>query len=161
MAGSGASAWAVILSVNAPPILSIEDDTGPFTLTFTSFLKGSQSDTRVVNYRVRANNMTSGTFPGAVSARLSEPFDNADLEASPESYQNLGSPNFATLSRSQSGFQTISTTGTPLADKQPGQGTEDMCLDGQLTVAWRSTLTQDAPAGSQNRSLIVTLRDGN
>ena len=68
LASSGVSAWAVILSIAAPPILSIEDDTGPFTLTFTSFLKGSQSDTRVVNYRVRANNMTSGTFPGASAA---------------------------------------------------------------------------------------------
>lgn len=156
-----ASAGAVILNLNAPPILSIEDDSGPFALTFPDFLQGSQSTPQTVTYRVRANHMSPGLLPAAISARLGEAFDYADLEADVQGYRNSGIPNFATLQEAQNGFRTVETTNTPLADKHPGQGAGDRCLDGQLTMTWRATLKRDAPAGTQSRSLIVTLRDGN
>ena len=156
-----ASAGAVLLNLNAPPILSIEDDSGPFTLTFPDFLQGSQSSPQAVTYRLRANHMSPGLLPAAVSARLGEAFDHADLEADVQDYRNLGTPNFATLQEAQNGSRTVETADTPLADKHPGHGAGDRCLDGQLTVTWRATLKRDAPAGTQSRSLIVTLRDGN
>jgi len=153
-------AYAIVCEVDVPPILSIEADTESLTLSFSDFAKGSRSNTQLVAYRVRANTMSHGRVLQAVSARLSESFSYADLEADVEGYRNLGENNFASLEEARSGFQPIKTTETPLANKRPGEGWGDRCLDGQLLVVWQATLTQDAPAGTQNRSLIVTLRDG-
>ncbi len=155
------SAWAVILNLNVPPILSFEYDGGPFTLPFSSFLEGSRSGTHAVTYRIRANQMNFGMLPAAISVRLGEAFDHVRLEAYVQAYQNLGPSNFATLRESRSGFQTIETVDKPLADKQAGQGEGDPCLDGHLTVIYGAILKDDAPAGTQTRSVIVTLHDGN
>ncbi len=153
-------ALALICEVDAPPVLSITDEVGPFTLTFNDFTKDTLSTTQSVDYRIQANTMASGTVQNALSARLDNLFSNADLEGDVQGYTNLGNSDFARLVEAQSGFVVIKTSDTRLADKTGGQGHGRRCLDGKLSILWRSKLTQEAPAGTQSNLLIVTLRDG-
>lgn len=162
LAAPAGSALGLIITLDAPAVLSISDETGSFTLAFSGFLQGTVSGTQSVTYRVEANNMTAGTVQGAVSARLQETASGIDLEADVGGYQNLGNSNFAALQESQSGYRVVSTDQTSLADKTPGIGAgNDKSLDGNLTVTWRAKLTADAPAGQQSRFLVVTIREGN
>lgn len=154
-------ASAMVCELNAPPVLSITDETGDFTLTFTDFVSGAFSTTQEVSYRVQANNMAAGTVSPAVTAELGSAFDTAALEADVSAYSNLGEPEFSVLEEAQPGYIEIGTSATSLARKKPGTGHGEYCLDGSLVITWRAKLTIDAPAGSENRSLIVTLRDGN
>ncbi len=155
------TASALIITLDSPPVLSISDETGSFTLSFPGFLQGTVSGTQSVTYRIEANNMTAGTVQGAVSARLQETANGIDLEADVTGYQNLGNSNFAMLQESQSGYRVVSSAQTFLADKTPGNGAgNDKRLDGNLTLSWRARLTADAPAGQQSRFLVVTLREG-
>ena len=159
--GTARCAWALIITLDAPPVLSISDDnTGSFTLTFPSFLQGTLSSTQSVLYRIQANNMVNGTVSGAVSARLDEAFDGIDLEGAVTGYQNLGGNNFASLHESQSGYRVIQTGQTSLTDKMPGTGTGDTNLDGNLTITWRGRLTTNAAAGQRSHFLIVTILEG-
>ena len=158
--GTARCAWALILTLEAPPVLSISDDTGPFTLTLPDFLQGTLSSTQSVIYRIQANNMVKGTVSGAVSARLDQAFDGMDLEGDVAGYQNLGSNSCASLQESQPGYQVIQTTGTSLADKMSGTGGGDTNLDGNLTITWRARLTANASAGQRSRFLVVTIREG-
>lgn len=160
-AGSWASAWAMICDVDVPPVLSITDETGDFTLSFADFAAGSLSSTQDVTYRVQANNMAGGTVSPAVTAELGSAFDLATLEGDVSSYSNLGESEFSILEESDPGYVAIGTSATPLTTKKPGTGHGEHCLDGNLVVTWRAKLTADAPAGSESRSLIVTLKDGN
>ena len=153
-AGWVRSAWAVILTWSSPPVLSITDSMGSFTLSFPDFLNGTTSATQSVTYRVRANNMPGGELSGAVSARLDQLFEGIDLQADVNTYQNLGTPSYALLQEAQSGYWTVQTAQTALANKTAG-----VLLNGTLTVTWRARLTADAVAGQRSRFLVVTLRD--
>ena len=158
--GTGTYSWALVFQIDVPPVLSLTEETGSFTLTFSDFLKGSRSSTFTTIYRIQTNNMVAGIVKGAVSGHLSEPFEPVELEAAVEGYQNSGENRFAHLVGSEPHFKAVGAQATPLADKETGQGSEDRCLDGRLTVTWRATLKENTPAGSQNRVLIVTLHDG-
>ena len=150
----------LILTLDSDPVLSISDDTGPFTLSFANFLQGTLSTTQSVAYRVQANNMVAGTVPGAVSAQISQEVNGILLEGDVEGYQNLGGDNFSSLQEAQSGFRTVPATLTAMADKVPGSGSGNFNLDGNLTITWRARLSSDAAGGSRSRFLIVTLREG-
>ncbi len=160
LAGAGQPASALIITLEAPTVLSISDATGPFTLTFPDFVSGTVSGTQTVVYRVQANNMTAGAVQGAVSARLEQTLDRMEMEADVNGYQNLGGGTFAVLEEAISGYQAIQASETSLADKVAGTGSGDASLDGNLTVTWRARLTAEAPAGQQSRFLVVTVREG-
>lgn len=160
-AGPWRPAWALILEVDVSPVLSTTDETGNITLTFSDFVKGAVSSTQAVTYRVQANNMAGGTVSPAVTAELASAFDIATLEADVSSYSNLGDSEFSTLEEGESSYVAIGTSATPLANKKPGTAHGEYCLDGNLVITWRAKLTADTPAGSESRSLIVTLKDGN
>jgi hypothetical protein len=158
------SVWAGFgLNGRVPPVLSISDSTGSFTLYFDSFQKGSHSTVEVVTYRIQANNMAQGKVRGAVSVKVSPALPKKSgliLEGDVQGYQNLGKKKFAELEESKKGYRMIDKKETSLADKKKGQGSGDLCLDGELRIAWRSSLTRHAPAGKREVSLIVTLIDG-
>ena len=151
----------MICDVNVPPVLSISAETGDFTLTFSGFLTGAVSSTQEVTYRVQANNMAAGTVSPAVTAELGSAFGAAALEGDVSGYSNLGESEFSNLEEGEPGYIEIGTSSTALANKKPGTGHGEYCLDGNLVVTWRARLIADTPAGSENRSLIVTLKDGN
>ena len=161
LAASWTPASAMICELDAPPVLSITDETGDFTLTFTDFVSDSLSSTQEVTYRVQANNMAAGTVSPALTAELGSAFDTAVLQGGLSSYSNLGESEFSTLEEAQPGYVDIGTSATSLAKKNPGTGHGEYCLDGNLVITWRAKLTADTPAGSEIRPLIVTLRDGN
>ena len=159
--GLESNGWALVCDIGVPPTLSIEEDNSSFTLSFTDFVSGTHSSTHGARYRIECNHMAAGAVSEAVSAKLGEIFESAKLEASVDSYENVGDSSYATLSAAYSGFEEVRTSTKSLANKQTGAPCCDTCLDGWLNVTWRAILTQDTAAGSQNRSLIVTLRDGN
>ena len=145
----------------SPPVLSISDDIGSFTLTFSNFLQGSVSSTQEVAYRIQANNMMTGSVQGVVSARLQQTFSGIDLEVDVTAYQNLGVPSSANLQESVAGRQVVNTTGVSLANKTPGNGNNDKVVDGNLGILWQARLTGNVIAGSRTTGLVVTLKDGN
>ena len=152
---------AMVCELDAPPVLSITDETSDFTLTFIDFVAGAVSSTQEVTYRIQANNMAAGTVSPAVTAELASLFGTAEIQADVSSYTNVGEDCFSTLQEVDAGPITITDSATSLANKGPGDGYCDHCLDGNLVISWRAKLTADTPAGSENRLLIVTLRDGN
>jgi hypothetical protein len=152
--------WALILEVQAPAVLSISDSPDSLMLTFTDFLPGAKSDVQVATYRIRANQMSAGYVQGAVSGALTSPFPQMVLEADVLGYRNLGTSGYARLKESVPGYRKMEGIATSLADKIAGTGVWDLCLDGELTVAWRAGLTSPAAAGQERRTLILTLRDG-
>ena len=154
-------AHAMICELDAPPVLSITDESGDITLSFIDFVAGAVSSTQEVTYRVQANNMAGGVVSQAVTAELGSAFDMAVLQGDVSSYSNLGESEFSTLEEAQPGYVDIGTSATSLADKNPGTEHGEHCLDGNLVITWRAKLTSDTPPGSESRPLIVTLRDGN
>ncbi len=160
--GSGAcvSAWALILSVSAPPVLSVANDTGDnITLTFTH---GTESSTQDVAYRIRSNNMALGTVDPAVTIALVSPLGLADLKADVSGYTNRGHSQLATLAETQPGYVPVQASPTALAKKLPGQGAGDSVLDGVLHVTFQAQLVEDNPeAGSESATVIFTVVDGN
>lgn len=156
----GVYAWAIICTVEAPPVLSITDNTGPFTLVFNNFREGTNSTPEVVTYTIQANQMAAGTLTGAISANLSDLFTEINLKADVDSYTNAGDPGFASLSESSGGDIVVGNVSTNLANKTPGTGQGDACLDGTLSITWKATLTKDHPGGSETRIVTVTLKDG-
>lgn len=149
----------LILDIEVAPELSVGSQASGFTLVFSGYREGSESTSEVALYDVRANNMAGGRLTGALTARLSEPFENMDVEASVQDYQNSGGSELSTLRASKADFQTVGTESVSLADKEPGQGVWDLCLEGRVAVAWRARLKRNAPAGTQSRILFVTLKD--
>lgn len=148
------------ISVHVEPELSIQAEDASLTLTFSDFREGSRSGTAVAAYRLRANNFRPGTLREAVSVQTrGEAFEGIELEAAFQSYQNLGPADFCRLEAAQDDFEAVGTDPLALADKKPGSGRGDLCADGRLVIAWRATLTRDLPAGTQTRSVLVTLKD--
>ncbi|MBI4972083.1 MAG: hypothetical protein HZC17_09700 [Candidatus Omnitrophica bacterium] len=152
---------AFIVTINAPPVLSIIDDTGGFLLlSFDGFSPGSETNVGVVNYTIQSNTMATGTVADALSARLSGPFTDIEFKASAGSFTNAGTPDFSSLQSTSAGFITIGIADVALASKQPGTGDGDVLLDGTITVNYKAVLSTDHAAGIENQSLIVTLKDG-
>ncbi len=154
------NAGAVILTVGAPPVLSISASVGVIVLEFPNFLPGTDSNSEQVVYTVQSNTMAAGTINGAISAALSDDFEHVDFKGDVDSYSNLGDPSFASLAESSGGFVTIATTTTDLADKTPGTGQGDICIDGTLTITWKGTLNSVMPAGTDAQILTLTIVDG-
>ena len=159
--GWASPSQALDCSVSAPAVLSISDTVGSFTLTFTNFVSGTVSSSQAITYTVQGNKMLAGTVNGAVTASLGTAFSGMSLECDVGTYTNLGDADHALLAESSSGFFAVGATSTALANKTPGSGSGDTCLDGTLGVTWRTVLQADLKSGSQNRTLTVTLKDGN
>ena len=159
-AAGAAQATGPIFSFNSPPILHLSADKGSFTLTFKDFIQGSWSDAETVTYRVRANNMAAGTVRGAVSADLQDELEEITLAAEVGEFQNQGEAGFAGLAKAGSKALEIHSGQTALVDKTPGGGSFDLCVDGEIQVAWKGQLKADVPEGKQHQRLVVTVRDG-
>ena len=162
------AAWATAVNdadtvtVAVPSILSINDDTGNFTLTFQSTSTNGITDFKTVGYNVSANNMPNSALVGALSAKVSPALTGMNLRAlAGRTYTNNGTASNAVLSEAPTGVVAIGTTATGIMDKPALAGTSGQILNGVAFVAWQAQATRDLTAADsgQATTLTVTLKD--
>jgi hypothetical protein len=143
------------VTATVPSLINITADTANFTLTFSDFVSGSASDTKTVNYTVKANNVTKTT--GVVTGQLGALFTGIDLKASVGTYTKASGN--ARLLASTAGYVTIlAASATNLADRTidaaPGK-----TIRGILPITYRATATADLDAGTQSNTLTISFID--
>jgi hypothetical protein len=143
------------VTTTVPSLISIAADTANFTLTFSDFVTASETNTQLVNYTVKANNMTRTL--GVVTGQLSALFTGMDLRADVGTYVKASGD--ARLVESAAGFITIgNVTAVNLAnraiDTAPGKK-----IRGVLPVTYKAVATADLDAGSQNQTLTISFID--
>ena len=163
--GRSSRAWAltaddadtVTMDVNA--VLSISDTVGNFTLTFSDYVSGTDSSTQVVNYLVKANNVALAATTGIVSAKISALIQGIDLKGDVGTITNDGTDGNILLTESASGFTTMTTSATNMADKGVTSGDQGGVLRGTVPITWKGTTTVDRKSGTDNVTLTVTVKD--
>ena len=166
MAVSG-TAWATsvddadTITVTVPTVLSISDEAGNFTLTFTSAANGGTTNFQTVGYIVQSNNMPNSALAGALSAKISTLLDGINIRAlSSRTYTNAGSASNAVLTESPGGAVTVGTSLVPLMDKPSSSGSSGKILSGTAFVAWQAQATRDLTFTDGGQvTLTVTLKD--
>ncbi len=141
------------------PALSIQDDAGDFALTFDRRAAGSESNSRVVNYRVSGNSLPTGPLPGVVSASVSGAAEGIDLKADVGQFVNNGTEGNILLHAASSGEQVVGQVPVALAGKEATTGTQASVINGTLPVAWKASATQDLSSGNYPVTLTVTVKD--
>lgn len=160
-------AWAAsvddvdTVTLTVPTILSISDETGNFTLTFTSAANGGTTNFQTVGYAVRSNNMPNSELTGALSARINALRDGINIRAlGARAYTNNGSASNAVLVEDPAGPVTVGTSLTDLMRKPALAGASGRILSGTAFVAWQAQATRDLTAAdSGSVTLTVTLKD--
>lgn len=155
-AATSTATHAVTVTVNS--IISLSADQSAFTLTLPDFLSGTESNTQVVNYTVKANNIAQAVGAPALSANLGSLFSNTDLKATVGSYSATGgaAATLAAASGAGSGsYVTIGTSSTTLATR----GGTTKIMRGSIPVTYKAVATADLPAGSSTQTVTVTLTD--
>ncbi len=161
------SAWASTVddartvTVSVPTILSITDETGPFTLTFADAASGGTTNGQTVGYIVKSNNMPNSALTGALSAKISGLLDGITIRANPgRTYTNAGSASNAVLQESSASFINLGTTAVNVMDKPALAGASGKILSGTAFVNWGAVATRDLSLADGGAvTLTVTLKD--
>src|SRR3990167_7828917 len=74
------------VTVSVPSQISITADTTNFTLTMADFIAGSESDTKTVNYTVKANKVTAADGATVLKGQLNALFTGLDLKGDVGTY---------------------------------------------------------------------------
>ena len=104
---------SVQLQINSQPAIDFTADQTSFTLTFSDFKKGSTTNTVDVTYSIMANDVVR--LDGVILGKLDDLFPSIDFQVDFGSYTKKGGN--AHLVESASGFVTMTTSDTPLANK--------------------------------------------
>ncbi len=149
------------ITVAVPAILSISDETGNFTLTFTSASNGGTTNFQTVGYAVQSNNMPNSELAGALSAKINALKDGVNIRAlGSRNYTNAGSASNAVLAEDPVGPVTVGTSATALMKKSTSTGDAGKILSGTAFVAWQGQATRDLTASDSGPvTLTVTLKD--
>ena len=161
------AAWALTandadsVTVTVPTILSISDDVGNFTLTFTGSAAGSTTNGQTVGYIVDANNMPNTALTGALSAKISALLSGITIRANPaRTYVNDGSASNAVLTESTAAVINLGTTAVNIMDKPASAGSSGKILHGRAFVNWGAVADTDVTtANGGTVTLTVTLKD--
>ena len=143
------------VSVNVSSELSIAASASDISLNFADYASGTNSSTQDITYTVSCNNMIQGDGSLALKAKLDSLYTNIDFKADPGTYTKSGGN--TELVEASSGFITVGTTDTALANKGNSTG-DGKVLDGTIAVTYMATATDDLASGPQgNRFLDVVL----
>ncbi|OGW72150.1 MAG: hypothetical protein A2Y02_03485 [Omnitrophica bacterium GWA2_52_12] len=144
------------VTVRVPEILSITADTTAFTLTFSDFANGSESDTKTVVYSVMSNDMRQADGDAAMTGNVDFLFDRVDLRAQVGSYTKVaGNTNLAAASAN---YVSIADTNTTLANKaNTDVGTDGTTMKGTIPITYKAVAQGDVPSGDQTHFLFITL----
>lgn len=168
------SAWAATaddsdsVTVTVDPVLSISDEVGDFTITFTNATGSAAGDVstgQTVGYIVKSNTMPNAALTGALSAKLSTTLTNIEIRGTTDgtSYVNDGSASNAILeavNTDTANPTVIGTTATSMFNKPSSTGTAGKILDGRAFINWNAKATADlVPGDGGTVTLTVTLKD--
>ena len=157
--GAALAQSSFILTISVQPELRLSSQEGSLPLIFQTHTHGSRSNVRTASYRIQANNLSSGSIQGFVTAKLKDPLERIELSVSFQNYENLGEKRSSVLRAVQPGFQPVTTVGTALANKEGEDRGGSRVLDGHMILAWQATATADLPAGPQTASVRITVKD--
>jgi len=132
----------------------MQADQANFTLAFSDFASGSVSGNQVVNYSVKANNVTKTV--GVVQAQLNSLFTGVNFQANAGPYSLTGGN--ASLLASNSGFVTVGTSATNLYNRNKLSGNGNIVY-GSFPVTYQATATSDLSPSSSTSTLTVTFID--
>lgn len=150
--GNASPADSVPLQIQVAEFLSLQASSSSMTLVFNNFTSGSMTNTVSMSYDVSSNNARQAT--NVFLANLTTLFPQIDLQADFASYANNGGN--ARLVEAASGFVTIGTTNTTLANKQT-ISSNGRTLIGTATVNYRAVAKADLEAGNQVGYLTITV----
>jgi len=159
--GGGVPAWAASsqtshdVTITFRGVLSIQEDTGDFSLTFNDFVKGTDSTVQRVRYRVRASGMTEAALEDVISSKIDTLVNGIDLRADMARMRFSGSS--VQLQEQNAGYATVITDSVALAKKSATPGRR--LLNGIIDINWKGTATEDLAAGTYSTDLIVTLKN--
>jgi hypothetical protein len=143
------------VTASVPSTLSIAADTSNFTLTFSDFVSGAETNVQPVVYTVRGNNVTKTT--GVVAGQLSDLFTGMDLQAKVGPYTKT-SGNASLLASSGNFTSILATSAVGLADRVLDSGS-GKSINGKLPIDYKAVATQDLDAGDQTKTLTVSFID--
>ena len=144
------------VTVTVPEVLSLTADTTAFTLTFSDWVSGSETDTKTVVYSVNSNDMGQADGDTAMNANLDFLYDRVDFKAKVGTYTKIsGNTELAAISAN---YVTIGTANTAIVKKANTQASTDgKLLKGTLPITYKAVASANVPAGPQTHLLFITL----
>ena len=130
------------VSVTVPPVLSLTASATSFTLTYSDYLAGSESDIQSVTYNAMCNGLTPS---GRVEVRLGALTPGMDFKADAQPYAKQSGS--ASLVKANSGYQTVGTAGVKMYD-QKTDSDSGMTTRGSFVVNYKVTATTDLGVGT-------------
>ncbi len=141
-------------TVSVPDSLAISADTTDVVLTFSNYVKDSESTSQTVNYTVLSNNMRQADGAAAINVNLDALYDRVDLKAKVGTYTKVTGN--TSLAAANADFVTIGTSNLGVALKTGSTG-DGKILNGTLPITYKAVATADMPTGNQTHLLFVTL----
>ena len=144
------------VTITVPEVLSLTADTGNFTLTFSDWVSGSETDQKTVVYSLESNDMGQADNDTAMNANIDFAYDRIDLKAKVGAYTKVaGNTEVAAIDPD---FVTIGTANVAIAKKaNTTAGSDGKLLKGTLPITYKGVATGDVPSGPQTHLLFITL----
>ncbi len=142
------------VTIIVPESLSFSGDTSAFSLEFPDTNKGSETDTKTVNYSIRGNNVSRQV--GVIQAQLNGTFKNVRLLANVGSY-NKQSGN-ASLTPSNAGFVEIGDQSVNLCDRKIDSGSGKI-LRGSIPILYKASASDVLESGQFSQNLVLSICD--
>lgn len=144
----------IVLHINAERSLNFTSDQLSFNFTFPDFRNGSVTNTAQATYTFSAND--AGRMQNLVLARVDQELTGVRFEAQMGPFTKTSGN--AHLVPSHSGFVSLTTADTGLADKVIDEG-DGLVLDGTASITYRAVATQDLTAGQRYAVITVSFVD--
>ena len=151
-AAQTASAQQVTISV--PNINEITSERDTFTLDFKDFIPGSETNTELITYTIKANALNR--TEGVIQAKVETTQPGMAIQANVGSYAKTGGD--ASLVASQSGFTTVGSSWVNLADRRIDAGLGNTAI-GSLPISYKAVAEDYLDARSVTIQMSVVLVD--
>ena len=142
------------VTMTVPMFSQITGDIESFTLHFDDITPGSETDTQMVTYRVKANDLNKDK--GVVQAHLNASYPNIEVKADVGTYAKMGGN--AVLVESAEGYVTLGETWTSLCDKQTLEGSGRVAV-GTFGINYKAVATGYLEKKDIGVSIVITLVD--
>ncbi|MFA6600732.1 MAG: hypothetical protein WC352_00290 [Candidatus Omnitrophota bacterium] len=142
------------VTVSVLDTLTFTADTTDITLSFPTYVAGTESSTKTVIYTAESNNMRQADGQPAINVNLDALYTGLDLKAQVGTYTKTSGN--ASLIASSAGYVTIGTTNTGVAKKTASTG-DGKQLKGTIPITYKAVATADLSTANQTHLLFVTL----
>lgn len=142
------------VTISVPQASEISGDLQSFNLAFQDFLQGSETNQQVVNYRIKANNLSRNS--GVVQAKVSVSIDGVSVKADVGAYHKQAGN--AHLVESNAGFISLGENYTHLCDRQTDSGDGAVAV-GNFSVTYKAAADQAISAQDVLVELSIVIVD--